>query len=236
MWTKDRIETQQRYRDRWQKYGYDSRSLGWSKDCQWVRFEAAFQGLREEDCASVIDFGCGFGDLLGYLRAKGWQGYYQGVDIVEALITEATRQYVSDERASFVCRDFDGFLPSAKATMAVGLGIFNHRLNQDNLEFIRETISCMWEATTNVVVCDFLSTSSEPNQRRDDLFYADPRQLFELATAYTRRTFLYHAYMPFEFQITMWHDDSFSISAPVFGPYVHLAQAQTDWRKRTTAS
>lgn len=230
MWEPDKADTKERYRRRWLEHGYDSRSLGWNKDCQWVRFEAALEGLREEDFESVIDFGCGFGDLLGYLRMKEWQGHYTGVDIVDELISEAGKRYAHDERAAFVCRDIDTFSPG-RAAMAVAIGVFNHRLRQDNLAFVRETLGIMWEATTKVVVCDFLSTSSDLEHRRNDLFYADPRELYELATTYSRRVLIHHAYMPFEFQIKIWHDDSFSTSAPVFSPYQHLAQGQTNWRR-----
>jgi SAM-dependent methyltransferase len=235
MWKQDRVETQERFRKRWLQHGYDPRSLGWNKDCQWVRFEAAFEGLRKEDFDSIIDFGCGFGDLLGYLRMKEWQGLYTGVDLVDELIEEAAKRHAHDNRAAFVCRDVEGFLPPAKAAMGVAIGIFNHRLHQDNLAFVRETIGCMWEASTKVVVCDFLSTSSDLDHRRDDLYYADPRQLYELATSYSRRVLIHHAYMPFEFQIKIWHEDSFSTSAPVFGPYAHLAQGQTNWRQGRNA-
>ena len=59
----DIAETQERYRKRWLEYGYDRRKYGWNKDCQWVRFEAAFEGLRPDEFGSVLDVGCGFGDL-----------------------------------------------------------------------------------------------------------------------------------------------------------------------------
>lgn len=231
MWKQDRIETQARFRERWLQYGFDSRSLGWNKDCQWVRFEAAFEGLCKEDFDSIIDFGCGFGDLLTYLRIKEWRGIYTGIDLVEELIKEAVKQHANDNRAAFFFRDVDGFSPPEKAAMAVAIGIFNHRLHQDNLAFVRETIRCMWEATTKVVVCDFLSTSSDLDKRRDDLYYADPRELYELATSFSRRISIHHAYMPFEFQIKIWHEDSFPLTTPVFGSYAYLAQGQTNWRQ-----
>jgi len=231
VWKEYKLETQERYRKRWKKHGYDPQTLGWNKDCQWVRFEAALEGLHKEDYESVIDFGCGFGDLLGYLRMKGWRGSYTGIDIVEELVTEAVERHALNDGAAFICSDIGEFSPSTKATMAIALGMFNHRLRQNNLEFVRETIELMWEVTTKVVICDFLSSLSEPLHRRDDLFYADPRELYALATGYSRRVLIHHAYMPFEFQLKIWHDDSFSKSAPVFGPYAHLAHGQTKCRQ-----
>ena len=228
MWRQDRVEAQRRYRERWLQYGYAPQTLGWNKDCQWVRFAAAFEGLCEEDCSSVLDFGCGFGDLLTFLRGKQWRGRYTGVDLVEELMVEGAKRHSSDPLASFVYSDLEDFSSKDKAAMAVAIGIFNHRLHQDNVDFAKNAIRHMWEASTNVVVCDFLSTSSDPDCRRDDLFYADPRQLFEIARSFSRRVMIHHAYMPFEFQIKIWHEDSFSTSTPVFAPYSSLARAQTN--------
>jgi SAM-dependent methyltransferase len=230
MWEQDRHDTLQRYRERWRQHGYDPKTLGWNKDCQWVRFHAALEGLSTEDFESVIDFGCGFGDFLGFLRAKHWNGRYTGIDVVDELIGEARRIHSEDTQATFVCSDMEHFSSSQKASMGLALGVFNHRLHQHNFEFVRQTIRSMWEATTHVVVCDFLSSFAEASRRRSDLFYADPREVYELASAYSRRISIGHAYMPFEFQVKIWHDDSFADAAPVFRPYSHLAHEQT---KRT---
>jgi hypothetical protein len=80
-------------------------------------------------------------------------------------------------------------------------------------------------------VCDFLSTSSDVERRDCKLYYADPARLYQLASGYSRRIMIHHAYMPFEFQVKIWHDDSFQIPVPVFAPYSRLASAQTEWRK-----
>jgi len=218
----DRVETCERYRSRWLEYGYDPRTLGWTKDCRRVRFAAAFEGLRPDDYASVVDLGCGFGDLLDYLRTRGWQGRYTGVDLTPELLNEAARRHAADDRAAFVCGDFQHLdLPQSDA--AIALGVANHRLHEDNLAFTARTIEKMWAISSRVVVCDFLSSAAEPDRRRDDLFYADPRDIYQLVSPYSRRIMIHHAYMPFEFQVKVWHDATFERSAPVFPPYIDLA-------------
>ena len=166
MWKQDRDETQERYRERWLQHGYDSRSLGWNKDCQWVRFEAAFEGLRKEDFDSIIDFGCGFGDLLGYLRMKEWPGSYTGVDLVDELITEAAKRHELDNRAAFTipgqavgvarafAEDFElagdgvnaeagaGELPAGMVGLVVGvfLGVFDVAEVEDAVEAVKVAV------------------------------------------------------------------------------------------------
>ena len=215
----DVAAVRERYRQRWVEYGYDPRTLGWNKGCQWVRFEAALEGIRPDECASVLDVGCGFGDMLGYLRQRGWSGRYVGTDVVPELIEEAARRYGGE----FLLQDLSSEPLTEPLDMAVALGIFNHRVNEGNWQFIEAMIDAMWRSTKQVIVCDFLSSLSEPHRRQPHLFYADPGRLFEIASRYSRRIAIHHSYMPFEFQVKIWHDASYTVPKPVFGPYAHLA-------------
>lgn len=222
MWKQDIVETQERYKKRYQQFGYSPLTLGWKKDCQRVRFKAAFEGLRKDEYLSILDVGCGFGDLLAYLRSESWAGVYSGIDLVPELLLEARRRYFSLENVNFEYADITTRSCSGKVDAAIAIGIFNHKLHQNQLDFVTATLNAMWCASTRVVVCDFLSTASEPDRRRDDLFYADPREIYEIARCYSRRLTIHHAYMPFEFQVKIWHDDSYSVSKPVFLPYAEL--------------
>src|SRR3989339_2012946 len=73
---KDKAVFIRRYRARYQQHGYSPVSLGWGKGGrQHLRFSVlAGIGIGKED--SVLDIGCGFGDLFGYLKSTGWKGRY----------------------------------------------------------------------------------------------------------------------------------------------------------------
>ena len=230
MLEQDIADTQERYRKRWLEFGYDPRTLGWNKDCQWVRFEAIFEGLRPSEFGSVLDVGCGFGDLLAYLRCRGWKGRYIGVDLVTELIEEARRVHSADAASKFVCGDVAQFASGELCELVVAIGIFNHRLVQGNVDLIGETMEKMWAMSSRAMVCDFLSTSSDPQKRSSHLYYADPAEMLALARRHSRRVMLHHAYMPFEFQVKVWHDDHFIAAAPVFEPYAELARKQSELR------
>jgi SAM-dependent methyltransferase len=231
MLDQDRIAIQDRYRKRWSEFGVDSRTLGWNKDCQWVRFEALIEGIRVEEICSILDVGCGFGDLLGFLRERGWKGQYTGIDLVPEFTDVAQDLHKKDSAARFICGDLPALPAGFKSDLGVAIGIFNHRVEQGNLPFVRETVATMWDLTNALVVCDFLSNAADAERRQDHLYYADPAQMHQVAAEYSRRSMIHHAYMPFEFQLKIWHDDAFEVSAPVFPPYRHLASAQTEWRK-----
>jgi hypothetical protein len=104
------------------------------------------------------------------------------------------------------------------ADIAVAIGIFNHRLHQDNLAFLWQMIVAMWRHTTVAINADFLSSTAD--RRRHDLFYAPVGDVVQAGLALSKRVVLHHGYMPFEFNLTVWHDDSFTVEAPVFKPYL----------------
>jgi SAM-dependent methyltransferase len=216
MFAEDVADAVRRYADRYAQHGYQPLTLGWTKGRQQLRFAAALEMLGQS-FDSVLDVGCGFGDLFGYLRGLGWRGRYLGVDLVPELLEEGRRRYgplgAHFERADLTATDVD-----FHADVAVAIGIFNHRLRQDNLAFLRQMLAAMWRHTTVAVTADFLSATA--NRRRDDLFYAPVGEVVQAGLALSKRVMLHHGYMPFEFNLTVWHDDSFTVETPVFKPYL----------------
>ena len=78
---------QSRYNDRLLKFGYSTKTLGWGggRERQSLRFKTHLEiGFKEND--SIIDIGCGFGDLYFYLKENFSQFYYYGIDINPILI------------------------------------------------------------------------------------------------------------------------------------------------------
>ena len=51
---------------------------------------------------TILDYGCGLGDLLEYLRFQGFRGDYIGVDITKELIHEAKKKFRSDHQSTFI--------------------------------------------------------------------------------------------------------------------------------------
>lgn len=215
MWGEDKADNIARYQSRYAEFGYDPRTLGWTKGRQRVRFAAALERIGTS-FDSILDVGCGFGDLFPYLRELGWKGDYLGIDIVPELIAEGRARF-GKLGAKFACVDITMDDVEMQADVAVAIGTFNHRLRQDNLQFVQDTLSAMWKRSTSAIAADFLSTSAD--RPRDDLYYADPGDIMKLGLGWSRRVVLNHGYMPFEFNLQVWHDDSFSVDSPVFSAY-----------------
>ena len=210
----DRSEAVARYSERYRQFGYDPRTLGWNKGRQQVRF-AAILDVLGRDFASILDVGCGFGDLFGHLTALGWRGEYLGVDICPELLEEGRRLYGA-QGAKFECLDLSAEPLDFRAEVAVAIGVFNHKLQGDNWEFVRQMLRAMWERTSVAIAADFLSATAD--RPHEHLFHVDAGDVLKLGLEFSKRTVLKHDYMPFEFCLTVWHDDRFSPECPAFGP------------------
>lgn len=105
------------------RYGYQSSyALGWRDvESQQVRFKALAK-VGDINYCSVLDAGCGYGDLLPYLL----QGYpnlsnYYGIEQIPELYNEAVKRYGDVAMADFISGNFSTrVLPVADYVLASG--------------------------------------------------------------------------------------------------------------------
>lgn len=90
------------YEESFAKYGNDPRSVHWSGEIsQRVRFEV-LANIAPLLGMSVLDFGCGLGDLYKFFIAKQIPVAYTGIDIVPVFINRARERFPD---ARFELRD-----------------------------------------------------------------------------------------------------------------------------------
>ena len=89
----NRIDNGRFYASGINNHGYTPQGLRWhSKHSQEVRFDQLLS-LLPHDAQSIVDAGCGFGDLYGYLRSQGWRSLdYVGLDSLQIMVDEALRR------------------------------------------------------------------------------------------------------------------------------------------------
>ena len=93
---KQRLRIQSRHKSSIAFYGYKPQALYWSsQEIQFIRFKKLSEILpRNQDC-SILDVGCGFGDLKAYLQQQGFDIDYTGIDLSEDMVRSAGFQYPS---------------------------------------------------------------------------------------------------------------------------------------------
>ena len=205
-------KTIERNRKRFETFGVHPRSLGWREGSQEVRFQAFFKDFISSGAESLLDIGCGFGDLLVFLRKRGWTGTYIGVDLVPEYI-EVARE-IGDDNAELICGSFSDIEASLSVDASFASGLTNHRREDDNLLFVETLFESMTSRTNIYVALDFLSTTVD--RRRKDLFLYDPCDIAYIAMKRGKRFQIDHSYMPFEFMLKFWCKDKVAEDLPYF--------------------
>ncbi|HUU33216.1 MAG TPA: methyltransferase domain-containing protein [Vicinamibacterales bacterium] len=193
------------YAERLQEFGATPRGVDWnSADGQELRFERLLQLLADEPAnASLLDVGCGYGALLDTMRTRGLTNEYRGFDISAEMIAAATARHAADARCAFTT-DSAALRP---ADFAVASGIFNVKLHHPVAawrDYVLETLASLDAAGTRGFAFNMLSTYSDPERRRDTLYYADPLEMFDLCKRrYSPRVALLHDYPLYEFTVVV---------------------------------
>jgi SAM-dependent methyltransferase len=213
----DKQETIERYSSRYQKFGYSPKSLGWDKGKQDVRFEILTSQYDFSE-KSILDIGCGFGDLNKTLNEKYANNYsYLGVDLVPALVNEARKQYVGDN-INFITGDFLDISFESTFDFVIASGIFNHRLNNvNNYDLIEAAIIKALSLTNDGLAFDFLS--DKVDYQLEHTFHSSPEKILSIAYKYSRNIVIRNDYMPFEFALFIFKDDSFSTEDTLFNRF-----------------
>lgn len=201
----------------------DERSLGWTKHKQAIRFEHLLHYWNMEN-SSLLDVGCGFGDLYQYLRHEGKNETidYFGIDIMPQFIDAAGKLTGEPER--FSCQDILS-MENETFDYVVAAGIFGYKVyddERDNYVHIDRVMKKALELCREGVSMCFLSDKTDYHTSGDD-FHASPEKILKLAYQYSRNVILDNSVMPFEFFLTIFKDDSFKAETTIFERYLKNA-------------
>jgi len=190
------------YEGRLRQHGATARGVDWnSESSQQLRFQQLEPLWVAEPGASLIDYGCGYGALAGYLRGRGHHGSYTGFDLSPEM-AEAARQH---NRGLADCRWTASRSDLRPADYAVASGIFNVKLDAADTDwraYVRRTIADLAALGQRGFAFNALTSYSDREKQRPDLHYADPLDLFD----HCQRTFgrfvaLAHDYPLYEFTL-----------------------------------
>ena len=193
----DRIErdTVDRYTARLQTFGDSPLTLGWgSREQQSCRFDKLLDVI---DLAGkqVLDIGCGFGDLCGYLARRSVPvRSYTGIDINDDLLAIAARKY---PEGKFIHASPVGPVAEGVAgEVGVMLGLLNFRQSAtSNMTYCRAMVSKAFAMCDEALVFDALSARRDERYPEETaVFYYDPAEIVALAAELTPCFSLHHDY------------------------------------------
>lgn len=202
------LETSRWYADKVRRYGYDHRGLGFrTRSAQEKRFEALL-ALGDFHGARVLDVGCGFGDFLAFLQARGVRPRYTGIDLCEPMI-ERCRERFAPGVGHFEVADVLAWQARGGYDYVVASGIFG--LDAPGArERIEPTLRRLLEWSRIGAAANFLSARSPA--KVDARVYVDPTEMLRAAMELTPAVRLDHGYLPNDFTLHLYRTPAWARS------------------------
>ncbi|MDZ8183713.1 MAG: class I SAM-dependent methyltransferase [Nostoc sp. ChiSLP02] len=173
IWLQDGQRISERYSELVLKEGISSaKSLGEREaERNFQFFEKLFEGVVIEPNDSVLDIGCGKGELLDYLTLQLLDINnlnYLGIDIVPAFLSAAKQRFPlkTFENYNFI---HPSFVPEKQFDIVLALGVLVTRVREYNLffeYFVRKMVKCARKYVVFNIISEIEVTSgnySQPN-------------------------------------------------------------------------
>jgi SAM-dependent methyltransferase len=197
---------QEYYGKKVDQHGSNFLGVDWnSKESQYLRFKQLCSIMQPDTSFSLLDFGCGYGELINYLRSEdmGKAFTYFGYDISDKMIDMARTLH-----KDLANTDFSVKLPDTGFDYVIGSGLFNVKLNLANdtewLTYILSVLNTFHELSKKAFSFNVLTSYSDKEHMKEYLYYADPLFLFDFCKKhFSRNVSLIHDYDLYEFTIVV---------------------------------
>ncbi|MDO9146196.1 MAG: class I SAM-dependent methyltransferase [Hydrogenophaga sp.] len=186
------------------RHSVSPQGVGWnSTESQSVRHEQLLRILPTCDSSiSINDVGCGYGALWRMLSGNKNITQYRGYDVSKNMLiaTGLERQNIEDSRV-----DYCHLADIKTADYSVASGVFGLRFDFDLSDwhrYILDTLDLLNQYSRLGFSFNMLTSYSDPDQLKSELYYADPCVYFDICKRkYSRNVALLHDYGLYDFTI-----------------------------------
>jgi ubiquinone/menaquinone biosynthesis C-methylase UbiE len=155
-------------------------SVGWTHKGQLLRYETVLKLIKPEG-KSLLDFGCGKGDFYGFLKERGIDCQYTGIDINPSLIELARKNYPDVE---FYVMDIEKSALEKKFNYTLAIGVFNLAV-QDIKELTERCLKILFQHTSERLV--FTCLNQQTKLKDIYVIYFSKEELEKIAKKLTNR-------------------------------------------------
>ncbi|MCK4763308.1 MAG: class I SAM-dependent methyltransferase [Candidatus Aminicenantes bacterium] len=178
-----------------------------SKRSHLKRFEIMLD-LGDFQGKSILDVGCGIGGFYDFLKEKGIECSYTGIDINEKMIAKAKERLPKIAEEFFVCdiveekldRTFDYVISVGPLNVDFAAGL--------NMEITKRLMEEMYRLAA--VGSAISMTSSFTKKATAGTFYYDPAVILSETGKFCANVKLDHTYMPHDFTLFCYKRDLYS--------------------------
>ena len=229
----DRLEARTiQYESDYKKFGYSPNAMMMPSDRRNIRYFELIKNYsffyNRNERFTILDCGCGFGDVLRYLEHLGIHNYrYIGVDIVDSFLNKAKELYADDKRVSFIKRDFfNDNMNDFEYDYVISSQTFNNCYSDksNNEDIIENFMKRMYYGCGRGISFNFVI--DRVDKKNNGVAYHDPVRILEKAYSLTNCVVMDNLCMPFECTCTLIKEQI--TSGKILGSFVNKHKLDFD--------
>jgi SAM-dependent methyltransferase len=173
---------------------------GWMQD---VYYHSIFKNINK-NFSSLLDVGCGQGDLLDFLNRNKAKVNYKGIDVSEKMINASKEKFPKNnfEKISLV-----EINDQEKFDVILAVGVFNIQFadKEEQLDYLKTNIKKMFDMCNNTCSFTLLSRHGyEDIKKQEKLFTYEPWEIMQYCLELTPSVLVDHSSIPIEFITTLY--------------------------------
>jgi SAM-dependent methyltransferase len=174
------------------------------KSLMWKSYASASTRYKELtrdidfDNKSVLDVGCGFGDIIPFISCKSTSFEYTGIDLTGEFSREAKKRYPD---YTFLEGDYFKNPLSKKFDIIICCGALNGNYGKRTLETRRKAIKTMFNHCKKAVAFNMAGGISPENKKGSMIFYADFKDILGYCVKLSKKVILRNHYHEKDFTI-----------------------------------
>lgn len=183
-------------------HGATPRGVDWnSQESQEERFRELCK-IIDASNFTLLDYGAGYGALLSYLLKIKHDGFsYTGYDISTEMTKKSKEIHAENTSVTWLNTIANGL----SFDYVIASGLFNVKMDfseTDWKEYVINTINRMNELSTKGFAFNILTSYSDEEHKKENLYYAQPEDFFSYCKKhFSKRVALIHDYQLYEFTI-----------------------------------
>ncbi len=180
---------------------------GSPKSLKWTSNESAVERYRQIvadidfESKSILDVGCGFGDIIPYIAAETQSFKYAGIDMVPEFVELAQQRYPDHD--FHVGTYFESPLKQ-QFDIVLCCGALNSNM-ENAIEYRKQAIATMFAHANTAVV--FNMAGHHPRPKYPDtstVYYADSKEILEYCYTLTSKLILRQHYSKKDFTVVLF--------------------------------
>jgi len=196
---KEKVES---YTNSWKKHGSGIQSLQWNS---YLSAAKRYRNLVEDidfSGKTVLDVGCGFGDIIPFIAAKTDSFTYTGIDLMPQFIEEAKNRY-PDREFKFIVGDYFTQPLDEKFDIVLCSGALNGNMS-DPITFRKDAITTMLTHSKETCAFNMAGGKNIKNDTDSNVYYADPEEILAFSKTLASKVILRDKYHPQDFTLVLF--------------------------------